>query len=205
MKTHTKSKQTSKNTNKHTARYRKNEALIRNAIFMLLPDHRGNLTAGQIARYANLSRLTVYNHHKNISRAIIEIEDELLEEFTAALDSPGIPVSTIKDANRRYFFALFTFMHRHREVFCPVCMERQHVGLLLHMMRLLYPRLEVHWLPKGTPAPAIGSERADFFMWMLVGIISRWGMETKCSVKESGYYMGRIMRVIAAVSTRRIV
>ena len=190
---------------RRTIRYNRNEHKIARAIFELLPDHRGKITMGQVARRAHVSHITVYNHHHSIDCAIKEIEEKLLSEFIAVLDGKSGPLATTPPGdNRRVFFSLLWFMAKHKEVFVPICSNPDAHGLLHRMMRALYPRLEILWLPTSQPAPTINSERAELFLEMLVCVVRRWGTISGCDLLASSSHLNRLVFITGTVSRSKI-
>ena len=189
----------------HNQQFMRNERAIQQAIRRLLRDCRGRITAGQVAKAAGLTRQTVYNHHPNINRAITDNEHSLLVEFSITLDGQAERLrKVIKDANGRYFFALLVFIAKHEETFGPICAEVDNQGLLYRMVERLYEKLEVDWLPKGSPAPALGSERAGMFIRMMVEVVSRWGCETGCNVRRANHCMERLQRIVDEAGRNRL-
>lgn len=190
----------------HNQQYERNERAIQNAIRKLLKTYRGRITARQVAKAAGLTRQTVYNHHPNINRAISENEHSLLTGFSITLDGQAERLQKIikNNANGRLFFSLLVFIAKHKETFGPICADINNQGLLHSMVEVVYPRLEVGWLPKGSPAPALGSERASMFVRMAVEVVSRWGCETECNVRRAGHYMARLQKIVDEAGRNRL-
>ena len=189
----------------HTKQYERNERAIQSAIRKLLKTYRGHITARQVAKAAGLTRQTVYNHHPNINRAISENEHSLLTEFSITLEGQAERLrKVIKDANGRLFFSLLVFIAKHKETFGPICADVNNQGLLHSMVETVYPRLEVGWLPKGSPAPALDSERASMLVCMVVNVVNRWGRETECNVRRAGHYMARLQKIVDEAGRNRL-
>ena len=193
------------NNNRRTIRFNRNELKIKRAIFELLLDNRGKISMGQVARRAHISRITVYNHHHNINRAISEIEERLLQEFIAVLDGKDGPLATnTLGDNRRVFFSLMWFMSKRDGFFKPICANPDTHGLLRKMVEALYPRLDILWLPIDRPAPVVDSERVDLFLEMIVCVIRRWGKETGCDLSVCNSYLNRLIHITSTVSRSKI-
>lgn len=180
----------------HNKRYARSELTIYKTVLKLLEKQRGRITMRQIAKEAGLSRQTLYNHHPDVNQTITESEDALLEEFAAELDTQVEKLSNIMpDANGRVFYAMLIFMARRGDIFYPICADINNQGLLHRIAEAVFSRLRIEWLPKGTPAPAIGSERADLFMRITVEVISKWGMTTRCDIRKANRYVNRLLRI----------
>lgn len=191
--------------NPHNRRYEHSERAMQSAILKLLKRHRGRLTARQVAKAAGLSRQTLYNHHPNINQAIINNEEALVEEFSSGLDEQLRLLSRITaSSNGRIFYAILIFMSRNKEVFSPVCSDRNNQGLLYKIVEAVYPRLEITWLPIGMPAPEVGSERVEAYIHKCVGIIRRWGEGTHCDVRLGGKYIDSLLRATADAARNRL-
>lgn len=159
----------------------------------------------QIAKETGLSRQTLYNHHPNVNQAITESEDALLEEFAAELDIQVEKLSNIMpDANGRVFYAMLIFMARRGDIFCPICGDINNQGLLHRIVEATLPRLQIDWLPHNTPAPAVGSERVDIFMRMMVEVITRWGVATQCDIRKANRYVNRLLRITEDAERNRL-
>ncbi len=186
---------------KHNRMYEQTESAIQQTILKLLKSHRGRITAKQVAKMAGLTRQTIYNHHPNINQAIINNENVLIQEFSFELEKQLDKLSNIvNDHNGRIFYAMLIFMSRHREIFCPICSDFNNQELLYRMIDILYPKLDIAWLPKGTPAPNPDSERVETYQNICVGIIRRWGKLTNCNVKKSGQYVNQLIRATANIA-----
>ena len=189
----------------HNKQYERNERAIQSAIRKLLKTCRGRITARQVAKVAGLTRQTIYNHHPNINRAISEDEHSLLTEFSITLDGQAEKLRrSMTDANGRLFFSLLVFMAKHKETFGLICADVDNQGLLYRMVEVVFPRLEVGWLPKRSPAPALGSERASMVVCMVVNVVSRWGCETGCNVRRAGHYMARLQKIVDEAGRNRL-
>ena len=189
----------------HNRRYDRSERAIHKAILKLLGAYRGRLTARQVAKAAGLSRQTIYNHHPNINQAIVNNENALLEAFAAELDTQIEKLSNVvADTNGRIFYALLIFMAQRGEVFCPICTDLNNQGLLYQLMELVYPKLEIIWLPVGMPAPSVGSERVEAYLDRSVGIIRRWGKATNCDIKRSNRYINSLLRATSEAARNRL-
>lgn len=190
--------------NPHNRRYEHSERAMQSAILKLLKRHRGRITARQVAKAAGLSRQTIYNHHPNINQAIINNEEALVEEFSSGLDDQLRLLSrTTASPNGRIFYAILIFMTRYKEVFCPICADRNNQGLLYKIVEAVYPRLEVTWLPIGVPAPEAGSERIEAYIHKCVGIIRRWGEDMHCDVRRGGRCIDSLLRTTEDLTRSR--
>ena len=184
--------------------YKKNERAIAGAVFSLIGQHRGKLTAGMIAREAGVSRNTVYRHCKSIGTIVGEMEDRILDEFAAGLDNDLRRLGSAHTVNTRLFYALLTFMKRRRDEFCPICADANNHGLLYQMVLLIYPRLEITWLPKGVSAPAIDSERAEMLMQIIVWALTKWGVNTHRDIHEMDRFVRRLCKFVKYAEENRL-
>ena len=192
---------------KHNKNYDRNERAIQRAVFSLIKRHRGRLTACQVAKVAGLSRRTFYRHHSGINAVITESEDRVLAEFSADLDRQVQKLTVIiSDANTRLFYATLVFMaHRYRrEIFEAIGTDHNNQGILYQMVEIIYPQLEIAWLPKGTPAPALGSERADMLARMIVEVLCKWSTSTHCNVRKADPYIRRMLQATKDAAANRL-
>ena len=196
---------------KHKIKRRSNRLFSRNehkilyAFLRLLRFHYGYITAREIAEASGLSRQTIYNHHPNLDQAVMKCEEELLHDFSLELDIAIKKFSRmIPDRNKRIFYYTLIFMDRYSDIFSLVCADINNQGLLHQVVREVYPRLQLQWLPVGTPAPDILSERVSMYMRMLVEVISRWGIETHCNIRNADRYIERMMRVTEAAERNKL-
>ena len=189
----------------HNRRYDRSELAIYKTVLKLLKKQRGRITMRQIAKETGLSRQTLYNHHPNVNQAITESEDAFLEEFAAELDTQVEKLSNIMpDANGRVFYAVFIFMARRSDIFCPICADINNQWLLYRIVEVAFPRLQIDWLPKNIPAPAVGSERVDIFIRMMVEVIARWGAATRCDIRKANRYVNRLLRITEDAERNRL-
>ena len=66
----------------HNRKFRNNELTIQKAILKLMKIRSGRITAVQIAKEANISRQTLYEHYPDISTAPDRIERQIIVEFS---------------------------------------------------------------------------------------------------------------------------
>ena len=186
---------------KRTRRFLKNDTTIFVGILKRIKSHRGHVTVQQVAKDIGVSRQTIYNHHTGITRAIIDSENELLKAFSSGLDEQIKKLSVaVEDVNEQVFYAALIFMAHRKEIFRLICEDLNHQELLYRMVEVLYPRLQITWLPKNIPAPAASSERAGMFFRMIVEVFCRWGVTTHCDLNRAGEYISHLTRITTEVS-----
>lgn len=194
-----------KKTERHNRVYERNEIAIQSAIVMLIGSHRGRLTARRVAKVAGLSRQTIYNHSINADSAIDEVEKRLLRDFATDIDQQSERLcNLIPDHNTRIFYSAMVFMARKGDLFCSICSDENNRGALFQMIRLLYPKLEIAWLPKGSPAPQIGGKRVNMMVRVLSEIICDWVADTGCDVRRANRYIQRLLRAVNDAASNRL-
>lgn len=194
-----------KGISKHNQIFKRNGHKILCAFLKVFHLHRGHVTVRRVAQASGLTRQTIYNHHPDIDQALVQGEKELLCDFTAELDVQDKKFSKmIPDTNRRIFYAMLIFMDRHKGIFCLICTDINNQGLLFQIVTEVFSRLQIKWLPAGTPAPDISSERACMYMRMLVEVISRWGLETQCNIRKADRYIERMIRITEVAKHNRL-
>ena len=188
----------------HNKTYRRNHRTLLSVLFRLLRTNRGSITIPQLARSAKMSTQTVYQHFSDINSAITDSESEILEEYKTAMGRWRHAALASSDANGRLFYMSLIFMAKHRDVFVPICSDINNQGLLYQMMAALIGAQDVVWLPKGSPAPAPGSERADMLIWTMMEIVNRWSNDTDCAINQSRRYIERIKRAVDDAAKNRL-
>ena len=189
----------------HNQRFIHNDHEIKKVIFWLNRKYRGRITARQIAKATGLTRQAVYNHCSSMKSAVADSEQSILADFSDELDLQVNTLrSVIPDTNVRLFYATLVFMARRPELFCSICADVNNQGLLYQMMEMIFPRLGIIWLPKGLPAPAPGSERADLLIRMLVGVLSKWGASTNCDIRKANRCIRRLLRATEDAAANRL-
>lgn len=189
----------------HNRLFNRNEHKILLTVFKLFRLHRGRITVRKVAEVTSLSRQTIYNHHPDIDHALVQSEENLLNEFAAKLDISDKKFSKmIRDPNRRIFYAVLIFMNQHKDIFCLICVDINNQRLLHQIVAAVFPRLKLKWLPAGTPAPDISDERVSMYMRMLVEVISRWGIDTHCDIRKADRYIDRMIRITEAAEQNRL-
>lgn len=197
--------QKSKRKATHNISYSKSEGAIRNAIFSLIGSHLGRLKMRQVAKAAGVSCKTIYRHHSNINRAIIESENAILEEFSAELDVQSQKLlKIIDDHNTRLFYSTIVFMTQRQDVFNSICSGVNNRSVLYRMADELLLKLEITWLPKGTPTPAPDSERAKMLKTIMVELLCRWAISTHCNFRKSSRVIERLSRAVADAAANRL-
>ncbi len=76
--------------------------------------------------------------------------------------------------------------------------------ILYRMLKVLYPKLRLTWLPAGTPTPAIDSERVDLYLRLLTGVICQWGKGTNCDIGKVEPYIRRMVKITEDVTERNV-
>lgn len=188
-----------KTRSKHNRLFSRNEHKILYTFLKLFRIHRGRVTVWRVAEASGLSRQTIYNHHPHIDQTLIQGEEKLLSDFVVGFDAQNKKFSKmIPDANKRVFYTILIFMNRHTDIFCLICSDINNQGILYQIVREMFPRLQFKWLPAGTPAPDISSERVSMYIRMVVEVISRWGIDTRCDIRKADRYIDRMIRITEA-------
>ena len=185
----------------HTRRFRKSETAFINTLFRLLRRYRGKLTVTIVAHELHMSRQAFYLHHHDINTAITESEELLLTEFSEFL-AVRYPADG-RNNNRRLITACFLFMSQRRVVFQEIGENMIHQHILYQMLEIVYPRLVIVCFPAGTPAPALGSERADLYLRCGVGILSRWASASRCDIGSAERYIRLLLKLADEIGSRR--
>lgn len=155
---------------------------------------RATIRIEDVAADAGVSRGTIYYHYGGLNEAVEAGEEKLLENFSKFLENQlSAPGYRGTSKNWRVFYALFLYIYRCKSVFYEICQRGADQRLLYQMMKQIFPALEIEWLPKGQPAPALGSERVDFYFRRAVGVICHWGLNTKCDFSKANQYIRQII------------
>ena len=186
----------------HTRRFRKSETAFINTLFRLLRRYRGKLTVATVARELHMSRQAFYLHHHDINTAITESEELLLTEFSEFL-AARCPKNSGQRNNRQLITACFLFMSQRRIVFQEIGENMIHQHILYRMLEIVYPKLVIVCLPAGTPAPALGSERADLYLRYAVGVLSRWASASRCDIGSAERYIRLLLKLADEIGSRR--
>lgn len=195
------------NKNKSTAHnriYFRNEHAIQKAVFTLIGRYRGRLTARQVAKAAGLAWRTVYRHCSDFDSVIAKSEDAILSEFSACFDENLQRLRLVRDQNARLFYAMMVFMAHRRDVFCPICSDLNNQGILYRMVEIVYQRLGIVWLPKGSPTPALESEKVKMLMRIIVEVLCEWGTSTNCNVRKANRFVQRMLCATADAAANRL-
>ncbi len=185
--------------------YKRNESSIRKAVFLLNSKRHGRITAKRIAKATGLTRQAIYNHYSNMEQILPKTEEAVLADFTAELDLQMEKLrAIIPDTNTRLFYVAFVFIAKRRELFAPICADIKNHGVIYRMGEILFPRLEIMWLPKGLPSPTLGSERTSMLIHVLVEIISQWSLSTKSDIRKARRFIKRLLRAISDAAANRL-
>ena len=187
----------------HNRRYYKRKTAVFVTVLKLLSKYRGHITIRQISKAAGFPRQVFYRYFKNINQAIADCEHWLHREYERHLNSISLG-GTDAAINRSLFTVSFVFMAQNKEVFYQVCCDMAVQDLLYRMLKVLYPRLRLTWLPAGRPTPAIDSDRVDLFLRLLTGVICQWGKETSCDIGKAEPYIRRMIKITEDVTGRNI-
>ncbi len=172
---------------------------------MLNSKYRGRITARQIAKSAGLTRQAVYNHYPSMKSAVADSEETILSDFSSELDlQTKNLVAVIPDFNTRVFYATMVFMAKRKELFCLICSDVNNQGVLYQMVEIIFPGLEITWLPKGLPTPKIDSERARMLIRLLVEVLCQWSTSTKCDIRKADHFIRRLLRAISDAAANRL-
>lgn len=188
----------------HNRLYYRNEHTIQKAVFSLIRRYRGRLTARQVAKTAGLSWRTVHRHCSDFDSVIAESEETILSEFSACFDENLQKLQLVRDQNARLFYAMMVYMAHRRDVFCPICSDLNNQGILYRMTESVYQRLEIVWLPKGSPIPALESEKVKMLMRIIVEVLCEWSISTNCNVRKANRFVQRMLRATADAAANRL-
>ena len=187
----------------HNRRFYKRRTAIFSNILRALGKYRGCVTIRQISNVSGFPRQVFYRYFKSINQAIGECERWLHQEYELHLNS--VPLSDTDAAiNRGYFTISFVFMAQNKEVFYQICSDMAVQDILYRMLKVLYPKLRLTWLPAGTPTPTINGERVDLYLRLLTGVICQWGKETKCDIDKAELYIRKMVKITEDVTGRNI-
>lgn len=182
--------------NNHNQAFKDNERTIQKEFIKRNFLRDGYVSVKEIAKETGLARQTIYNHHSDIADTINQSEDFLFGEFASAQDNPEERIiKTIPDHNRRTFYIIMIFMREYKEVFEIICTDINNRGLLYRMVREAYPRLQIKW-PRGSQAKEVSGEKGSMSVAMMVEVLSRWGIETKCDVGKAEHYINRLLDIV---------
>lgn len=187
----------------HNRRYYRRRTAFFVTVLKLLRKYRGRVTVRQISKVAGFPRQVFYRYFKNINQAIADCESWLYQEYKRYLDSVALR-GTDAAINRSYFTISFVFMAQNKEVFYQICSDMAIEDILYRMLKVLYPKLRLMWLPKGTPAPSVSSDRVDLYLRVLTGVICQWGKETNCDIDKAESYIRRMVKLTEDVTGRNI-
>lgn len=132
-----------------------------------------------------------------------DCESWLHQEYERYLDGVSLD-GTNADINQRLFMASFIFMTQYSEIFYQICSNMAVQDILYRMLKVLYPKLRLTWLPAGTPTPAIDSERVDLYLRLLTGVICQWGKGTNCDIGKVEPYIRRMVKITEDVTERNV-
>lgn len=187
----------------HNRRYYKRRTAIFLNTLIALRKNRCRVTVRQIAKAAGFPRQEFFRYFKNINQVLPDCERWLHQEYEWYLDGVSLD-GTNADINQRLFMASFIFMTQHSEIFYQICSNMAVQDILYRMLKVLYPKLRLTWLPAGTPTPAIDSERVDLYLRLLTGVICQWGKETKCDINKADPYIRKMIKITEDVTGRNI-
>ena len=188
----------------HNRIYFRNERAIQKAVFSLIGRYRGRLTARQVAKAAGLAWRTVHRHCSDFDSVIAESEDAILSEFSACFDENLQKLQLVRNQNARLFYAMMVYMAHRRDVFCPICSDLNNQGILYRMTESVYQRLEIVWLPKGSPTPALESEKAKMLMRIIVEVLCEWSASTNCNVRKANRFVRRMLQAVSDAAANRL-
>ena len=132
-----------------------------------------------------------------------DCERRLHQEYEWYLDGVSLD-GTNADINQRLFMASFIFMTQYSEIFYQICSNMAVQDILYRMLKVLYPKLRLTWLPAGAPTPAIDSERVDLYLRLLTGVICQWGKGTNCDIGKVEPYIHKMVKITEDVTGRNI-
>lgn len=187
----------------HNRRYYKRKTAVFVTVLKLLSKYRGHITIRQISKAAGFPRQVFYRYFKNINQAIVACDRWLHEKYERHLGS--IPLDGTNDSiNRNLFTISFVFMAQNKEVFYQICSDMAIQDILYRMLKVLYPKLRLTWLPAGTLAPALGSDRVDLYLRLLTVVICHWGKETSCDIDKAEPYIRKMVKITEDITGRNI-
>ena len=183
----------------HNDYYNRNHHNTLYAVLKATRKRSGRVTLDQVAKLTGVSRQALYNHYSDIRSAEFRGVGEMLADFESQFDKQDWKYSKmIPDNNKRVFYTIMIYMNQRRDLFNIICKEVRHHGIIHRMIKRAFRRLDLHWLPIGTPAPNFSSERVGMCISMFVEVIARWGRKTNCDIKKADHYLDRLIRVVKA-------
>ena len=189
---------------KRTKRYLRNHALIQYSLAKRRKTQPGRITVQEIANDVGITKQGFYEHYHDVNQAIIKSEDELIEQFSIFIEYFFKNRHNNKsNPNRLAFTAMFLFMSRQKKLFYEISDAHVNEEILARMIEVLYPKLQVTWLPKTVAAPEVGSEPVDIFIRIAVGIVCRWGISEHCNYERAESYIRKLIH-LADDASRRI-
>ena len=132
-------------------------------------------------------------------------ENDILKAFSEETARQSKKLSSvIPDKNYRLFYATMSFMAQRREIFALICSESSNQDVLSRMAEIIFLRLDIMWLPKGTPNPAPDSQRAKMLVRVMAEILREWVAETNCNVRKADRFIRRLLRAVADAAANRL-
>lgn len=192
-------------TNNRNKTYNRNHHNSICSIYKIVCGQYGRLTWRRIAELAGITRQTLYKHFSDIDHLFRQGVADLLNDFRISLDLQWLTFSKMfTDNNESVFYILLTFLSQQGDIFTLICGDLDHQELLYLMVLEIFPRLRLNWLPVGAPTPDIKSERVSMAIRMMVEVISRWGVETRCNIRKADRYVQRLMKVADFAAQNRL-
>lgn len=188
---------------KHNSRYKRNHDLLIASIRKHTKTYRARITVNQVVEDVGMARSSFYNHYPDVNSAIEASDAVLVKRFARFLEKPPLVYKKPSQNPNRYYYELtFLYMGRNKVIFRRVCDDINNQSLLYKMVETVYPRLQITWPTDNGRLPAIGSERVDMFLRMVVEVISRWGKETRCEYEAATPYINRLSVITAEAGMR---
>ena len=179
--------------------YERNHHNSIKALFELVCPGYGHVTWRAISKLAGISRQSLYKHFSDIDHIYRQGIDDILSEFDADFEKQAWKFSRMSsDINKCVLYMLFVFLNQQKDIFNLICGDLDHQSLLYQIIEDAFGRFDLKWLPLGSPAPDIKSEKIGICIRMLMGVVSQWGIDTGCDIEKADSYIDHAVRIVKA-------
>ena len=125
-------------------RVRKTRAQLRQALTALLREKSvRDVTVKELTELADVSRGTFYCHYKDIYDMADQVENELLEEFSAVLNA--YDTSRLRGGLRPILRDIFGFLERNLDLCSTFLQAGRHTAFLDRLKALVYEKIMEEW------------------------------------------------------------